>query len=77
MRGRLAAIFALVALLPAGVNAAAVPRSGVLAVLICTGDGSVRTASIPAGPDAPGGGGVPCCAKGCHTGGSRKRAACC
>jgi len=70
-------MFALVALVPAAVSAAAPSRRGVLTVLICTGDGSVRQASIPAGPEAPGSGGTPCCAKGCHTGGSRKRAGCC
>ena len=72
--------FALVALLPAALNAApASARAGGVAVPLCTGDGAARTVRLPLGrPDIPGADMPGCCAKGCQSGGARKRAkGCC
>lgn len=71
-------ILALVALVPAAVNPALAARPGMLAVPLCTGDGSVRTVSVPMRPVLPGApeNGEGCCAKGCHSGSSRKRGSC-
>ena len=78
MRGRLALMCSLAALVPAGVNAAVPASSGTLSILICTGDGAVRHMAIPAEPQGPTpAGDTPCCAKGCQTGSSRKRGSCC
>jgi hypothetical protein len=76
-----AALFAMIAMVPAGVLAAVPARSGTLVVPLCAGDGAARTIAIPLAPDgvpggAPGKGDTPCCAKGCHTGSSRKRGCC-
>jgi hypothetical protein len=67
------AIFGVMALVPAALNLA--PASAhALAMPICSGDGLIRTVTVPIpgnqlpGRDVPG-----CCAKGCHTG-SRKKA---
>lgn len=77
MMRRIACLFSLFALVPAAVSAAAPAGGGGLAVLLCTGDGSVRAVTIPIGPEGPApAGDTPCCAKGCHTGSSRKRGAC-
>lgn len=74
---RFAALFGLVALFPAAVNAASVPVSGVL-VPLCTGDGQVHMVRVPMrSPGAPGGKDTPCCNKGCHAGSSRKRGSSC
>lgn len=71
------ALFALVAMIPAALNAAPAAASagrGALALPLCTGDGVARTITVPVG-----GGGVPgreppgCCVKGCHGGSARKR----
>lgn len=70
---RIAPAFALLALLPAVLNAA--PRSLTVVAASCAG-GSV-TITVPLKPGAPErGGDQPCCAKGCHTGSSRKRFPC-
>lgn len=70
-------LFALMALLPAALNASpAAARNGAagMAVLLCTGDGAVRTVNLPVGEqDVPGKQVPGCCVKGCHTGGERKR----
>jgi hypothetical protein len=71
------ALFALLALVPAAVRAAVPLPAGALTVALCTGDGSARTITLPAGPADPlRPAGEGCCAKGCHAGGSRKRATC-
>ena len=73
---RLARIFALVALVPAAVNAAPAHAGnmGRLTVPLCAGDGLVRTVSVPVGHrDIPGSDQPGCCAKGCQSGSSRKR----
>ena len=72
---RYAVMFALGSLVPAAVNAAVPLTGGRLEIALCTGSGAARTISIPLTPGgAPGPGETPCCAKGCHTNSSRKRA---
>lgn len=72
---KLVAIFGIVALVPAALNTAPGASRGQLSVPLCTGDGVARTITVPVGQsglpnsDPPG-----CCAKGCHSGGARKRA---
>ncbi len=62
--------FGLLALVPAAFN---VSSAAALTVPVCTGDGQVRSMTLPLdGPQLPGGDGAMCCAKGCHAG-SRKR----
>lgn len=68
MSGRLS-LFAALALLPAMVGPLPAAAQS-LTVALCNG-GSL---TIPAGGSAPlGGSQGPCCAKGCHSGQSRKR----
>ena len=62
-----AALFGLLALVPAAVNASA-PGGLTLTALTCAG--AVHTITVPAGPNAPQDQSPTCCAKGCHT---RKR----
>lgn len=70
---RLAAIFALAALVPAASNAA--PVQGIMTMPLCTGDGQTRLITVPLGSsDIPGKDGSGCCVKGCHASGNRKRA---
>jgi hypothetical protein len=70
---RIAAGFALLALLPAALSAA--PPSLTITAPSCAGASTIIT--VPLGPDAPTrDGDQPCCAKGCHTGSSRKRYSC-
>jgi hypothetical protein len=64
MRG---AIFGLVALVPAAVNAAVPAAPRLLAVALCGGDGLAHPL-IPSRQDGQG-----CCTKACHTGNCRKR----
>ena len=67
-------LFALMALLPAALNASPVAARAGGAVLLCTGDGAVRTVNLPVGQqDIPGKQVPGCCVKGCHAGGERKR----
>lgn len=67
--------FSLVALLPAALNFSAPAAGATLLVPFCTGDGLVHMVQMPMngeqapGRDSPG----TCCAKGCHSGSSRKR----
>ena len=66
-----AILFALVALVPASVNAAP-PAQTEITVATCAG--GERTITVPMQPDAPARRDAqPCCAKGCHTECSRKR----
>ncbi len=67
--------FALTALLPAALNMSAPVSAGSIAVPICTGDGLVHTVQVPidGGQQLPGKDPGNCCAKGCHSGSSRKR----
>jgi len=68
-----AALFGLVALLPAALNSAPATARGMV-VPLCTGDGVARTLTLPLAPnELPGKEAPGCCAKGCHTG-SRKKA---
>lgn len=67
------ALFGLVALVPAALNVAAPAAAGGLMMPLCTGDGQVRMVEVPGQPKAPQGGENGCCAKGCHSGSSRKR----
>lgn len=68
-------LFALAALVPAALNAT--PAAGTqrsLLVPVCNGSGAVHMVRVPLGdPALPGSSGEGCCAKACHTGGSRKR----
>jgi hypothetical protein len=70
---RVASAFALLALLPAALSAA--PPSLTIAAPSCAGGST--TITVPIRSDAPiRNGDQPCCAKGCHTGSSRKRYSC-
>lgn len=66
--------FGIVALVPAMLNLTVVTGGETISVQICTGDGQVHTVQVPVGgqPGDTGTKGL-CCAKGCHTGGGRKR----
>ena len=73
MSQRLAA-FALIGLIPAAFNPAPQANARSIAVPLCIGSDSsakVIIPLLPAGPPSRDGSG--CCAKGCHTGSSRKR----
>ncbi len=71
---KLIALFGIVALLPAALNTTPAMGRGTLDVPLCTGDGLARTVTVPVGPAGlPGSDPPGCCAKGCHTGGARKR----
>lgn len=71
---RLDILFGLVSLLPAAINTTPGRDHQSLLARLCTGDGVVRTMQIPVGPTGlPGGDQPGCCAKGCHSGGARKR----
>lgn len=66
-------LFGLIAMLPAAVGAAPLTGPDSQTILLCTGDGLNHSITIPFGPKAPGKDQGPCCAKGCHSGQSRKR----
>jgi len=67
-------LFGIVTLLPAALNATPVQAQSALTARLCTGDGAVRTIQIPVGNTGiPGSDQPGCCAKGCHSGSSRKR----
>ncbi|MBU6266166.1 MAG: hypothetical protein KGN34_01415 [Sphingomonadales bacterium] len=67
-------LFGLVSLLPAAVNTTPGHSAQTLVASLCTGDGVARTLQIPVGRTGlPGGEQPGCCAKGCHSGASRKR----
>ncbi len=64
------AALAVLAMVPAMIGPLPAARAGSLTVALC-GGGAV---SIPLEtPPMPGSGSAPCCAKGCHNPGSRKR----
>lgn len=72
---RLVSALALVALLPAAVNATAAGAS--VTLTLCSGAGETRSLTIPLSPAGPSRqGDEGCCVKGCHSGSSRKRGAC-
>ncbi|MCB2079220.1 MAG: hypothetical protein KDE55_16185 [Novosphingobium sp.] len=67
---RALAPIAMLVLIPAMTGSLVASSAANASVVLCNG-GSV---SIPMGPSSPPGGeNAPCCAKGCHTGQSRKR----
>ena len=62
-------LFGLAALIPAAF-APAPAQAGSMTMLICTGNGVVRSVELPLpGKSDP----APCCAKACHSGGNRKK----
>lgn len=66
--------FAMTALAPAALNISAPAAGASLLVPVCTGDGLVHMVQVPVeGQQAPGNSTGACCAKGCHSGSSRKR----
>ncbi len=67
--------FALSALLPAALNVSAPAAGTSLLVPVCSGDGLTRMVQVPVQgqQQLPGGDRGSCCAKGCHSGSSRKR----
>ncbi len=67
----LRAVFGIVALLPAALNAAPA-HTATLAVPLCEGGVAHGVVSVPLGRPLPGADPAGCCAKGCY--GSRKRA---
>lgn len=68
---RTTALFGLLAMVPAALNAG-VPASVTIMASSCAGGQHAIT--IPMRPDAPvPAEGQPCCVKGCHSGSSRKR----
>ena len=75
MNPRIAAV-ALAALVPAAFNPAPAAAAGSITVPLC--DGTLgATVTIPLRPGLPPArDGKGCCAKGCHTGSSRKRGQC-
>lgn len=72
-----ATLFGLLAIIPAALNTTpAAAAGGSLTVPLCTGDGQVLMVTVPLErPGIPGGDTSGCCAKGCHSGSSRKRGA--
>ena len=67
------ALFGLVAMVPAAVGATPFSAPSSQTVLLCIGDGLNHSITIPFSPNVPGKDQGPCCAKGCHSGQSRKR----
>ncbi len=68
------ALLGLVALVPATFNISPQAATNMVTVLVCSGSSQIRVIDLPIGaPALPGAKGPGCCAKGCHTGGSRKR----
>ncbi|MFA7585773.1 MAG: hypothetical protein WCY11_06190 [Novosphingobium sp.] len=72
------ALIGLAALIPAAFNPApSAAAAGGLVVPLCIGGESGRVVVIPVmPPEPPRRDGEGCCAKGCHTGSSRKRGSC-
>ena len=71
----IAARFGIVALIPAMLNLTVASSGGMMTVQICTGDGRVHTVEVPLGQQDKDGTKGLCCAKGCHSGNNRTRAA--
>ncbi|MDE2595424.1 MAG: hypothetical protein KGL44_00955 [Sphingomonadales bacterium] len=75
---RAISLFGIIALVPAALNVTPAAAAGLLTVPLCTGDGQVHMVNVPLnGNGIPGGDTNGCCAKGCHSGSSRKRASGC
>jgi hypothetical protein len=72
---RLTSLFAIIALMPAALAVTPASASPVLHLAICSGTEAARSIDVPL-PGKPAGNGEPCCMKGCHAGGNRKRARC-
>ena len=70
---RIVPLFALIAITPAALATSPAAATQVLAVSICNGDGVTRTVSLPVPHKPSRNGDDPCCMKGCHAGGNRKR----
>jgi hypothetical protein len=73
----IASPFGLIALIPAMLNLTVVTGGQTIAVQICTGDGQIHTVQMPLSGEGKGdpASKALCCAKGCHSGGQRKRVA--
>lgn len=70
---KLLASLCLLAMTPAALNVAPAQAQS-LTMPLCSGDGVVRTVTVPVGPSQlPGHEPPGCCVKGCHSGSSRKR----
>jgi hypothetical protein len=67
-------LFGFIALLPAAFGPITATANSLVAAL-CTGDGHSRSITIPLKSGLPGSNDM-CCAKGCHSGSSRKRTGC-
>ncbi len=65
--------FGLVAMIPAALAITPAAASASLTMMICTGDGTTQTVVLPLKRSPASPSHQPCCAKGCHAGGSRKR----
>jgi len=66
--------FALLAILPVALTVSPPAATTSLRIALCNGDGVIRSLVIPLPQKAPTrGNDDPCCAKACHSGGSRKK----
>lgn len=65
----LRALFGLAALVPAAFAPTPLAAKG-MTMLICSGDGVVRSIELPLPSNSEP---APCCVKGCHSGGTRKK----
>lgn len=65
----LRALFGLAALIPAAFAPTPASARG-MTMLICSGDGIVRSIELPLPSNSES---APCCVKGCHSGGTRKK----
>ena len=70
---KLASIFALVAITPVALAVSPVPAAAALRLPLCSGNQLGRTIDIPIPARQHKGQDDPCCVKGCHAGGNRKR----
>lgn len=68
-----AAFFGLVALLPMAL-ATSPAQAGTMTLMICTGNGPARSIEVPLPGKPLRQGDEPCCMKGCHSAGNRKKA---
>lgn len=71
---RIELLFGLVALSPAALNTSPGMHHPSVLVRLCSGSSTVQMVRLPVGPAGlPGSEAPGCCAKGCHSGTSRKR----
>lgn len=63
--------FALAALVPAMTGPVAAETGGEMTIRLC--NGGMVSIPLDDAPSAPGESNTPCCAKGCHSGQSRKK----